>query len=350
MTIEEVVLDEVGGLSEEERAVRGEERHVLDGEHAQAATALQKTQLTRPQMQQARHYQPGHVVTMREQRQTRQYVVDSVDTRQNTVSMHDQSTGESRTESASRIQERGRLYEPVQINLGVGDRVIFNENDRDHDIRNGDSGHVKSIDASGVHIMLDRKDNGEPVNVTIDRELGAAIDYGYARTVHKSQGLTEGNVIVAGEASKGATAEQGYVATSRERDRLDVVTDNTERLARNWQRVADRETARSAIAKASQTRNGAAREQARQQARKQSEQVHEPESKLEQNQEPDQGQQAESAADGAQTQNADKAVDQDNANDDNKEQQQAYQPESRLKKQRQQEQRNDHDQGFESGL
>lgn len=51
------------------------------------------------------------------------------------------------------------------------------------------------------------------------------------------------HVIVAGEASRLATAETAYVAASRERLTLAIYTDDREKLGQSWARWAERQSA-----------------------------------------------------------------------------------------------------------
>ena len=73
-----------------------------------------------------------------------------------------------------------------------------------------------------------------------------ALDYGWCRTIHASQGQTVDHVVVAGEASRLATAETAYVAASRERWTLAVYTDDREKLGQGWTRWAERQSAMEA--------------------------------------------------------------------------------------------------------
>ncbi len=69
--------------------------------------------------------------------------------------------------------------------------------------------------------------------------------------MHSAQGATVNRVIVAGEASRVATAETAYVACSRERESLLIVTDNPERLQKSWETWAEKQHALTATRDAS---------------------------------------------------------------------------------------------------
>ena len=108
-------------------------------------------------------------------------------------------------------------------------------------IRNGEAA---TIDRMEDGIPIARLDSGK--EIALDPSQGQTVDYGWCRTIHASQGATVDHVLIAGEASRTATAQTAYVAASRERDTLKIYTDNASTLEKNWARVAQREHALSA--------------------------------------------------------------------------------------------------------
>ena len=133
------------------------------------------------------------------------------------------------------------VYTAREMELRTGDRVVFRQNDKEHDIMNGLQGTVQ-IDPNGDVSV--RTDTGQIIR--IDEDKAQVMDYSYARTVHSSQGATVERAIVVGEASRVATAESAYVACSREKTGLTIITDNTEKLGKTWEKFSDRKTAMSA--------------------------------------------------------------------------------------------------------
>jgi len=71
-----------------------------------------------------------------------------------------------------------------ELKISTGERLLFRQNDRDVGVRNGDSGTVKVVHKNQLQVQLD---SGEMLNIP---KTYQAIDYGYALTVHKSQGMT----------------------------------------------------------------------------------------------------------------------------------------------------------------
>ena len=71
-----------------------------------------------------------------------------------------------------------------ELKISTGERLLFRQNDRDIGVRNGDLGTVKAAHKEQLQVELD---SGEILTIP---KTYQAIDYGYALTVHKSQGMT----------------------------------------------------------------------------------------------------------------------------------------------------------------
>ena len=146
--------------------------------------------------------------------------------------------GQSRDWNPAKEKPVG-VYQPRAMELSPGDKIVFRENQQGVDrIHNGELA------------TIDRIENGKPVarldsgkELPLDPSHGQTVDYGWCRTIHASQGATVDRVIIAGEASRVATAQTAYVAASRERDTLTIYTDNSVALEKNWTQFAEREHA-----------------------------------------------------------------------------------------------------------
>jgi Ti-type conjugative transfer relaxase TraA len=110
-----------------------------------------------------------------------------------------------------------------------GDRIIFLENRRfqfvgapefsQQRVNNGMLGTVTKTTADvGGTVLHVRLDNGK--TVAFDSAVYANVDYGYAATVHKNQGVTVDQAFVLATASM--DRHLGYVAMSRHRDHVTV--------------------------------------------------------------------------------------------------------------------------------
>jgi Ti-type conjugative transfer relaxase TraA len=96
-----------------------------------------------------------------------------------------------------------------------GDRVMFLKNERSLGVKNGSLATVQDVTRARMAVLLD---DGQAV--AFDIKDYAAIDHGYAATVHKTQGVTVDRTHVL--ATPGLDAHASYVALSRHRDRVDL--------------------------------------------------------------------------------------------------------------------------------
>lgn len=99
--------------------------------------------------------------------------------------------------------------------FAVGDRVMFLENERSLGVKNGSLGDVQSVTATRMAVLLD-----DGRSVAFDVKDYAAIDHGYAATIHKTQGVTVDRAHVL--ATPGLDRHAAYVALSRHRERVDL--------------------------------------------------------------------------------------------------------------------------------
>ncbi len=94
----------------------------------------------------------------------------------------------------------------------VGDRVLALENRYDFGVLNGDLGTITGADARGIRV---RSDNGRDVSLPLDY-VTDHLQHGYARTVHKTQGLTCEVALLLGDDT--LYAELGYTGLTRGSD------------------------------------------------------------------------------------------------------------------------------------
>lgn len=108
------------------------------------------------------------------------------------------------------------VYSKKEIDLSKNDEIVFLKNDKNLDVKNGETGMIKEIDADNKIIKVEMK-NGQEKDINTDKYNN--IDYGYTLTNYKSQGATVNETMyIAGEQT---TSEQAfYVAGTR-------ATDNT---------------------------------------------------------------------------------------------------------------------------
>ena len=137
-------------------------------------------------------------------------------------------------------QERGELAGEVvyQTSEGArafapGDRVLFRENNRDLGVKNGMLGTVERVagpegsDGERLVVRLDSAQGpGQGRAVSVSMADYAAVDHGYATTIHKAQGATvdRAYVLASGSMDRHLT----YVAMTRHRDEARLYADRSE--------------------------------------------------------------------------------------------------------------------------
>ncbi len=110
------------------------------------------------------------------------------------------------------------VSESVQTNRGqreiaVNERIMFLRNEKSLGVKNGTLGTVERIDHGVMQVRLDGKDETRVIVETRDYQ---DLDYGYASTVHKSQGSTVDRSYIL--ASRYFDRHTSYVALSRHRE------------------------------------------------------------------------------------------------------------------------------------
>lgn len=99
------------------------------------------------------------------------------------------------------------------------DRVYFLKNDRALGVMNGTLGTIEKIDNQVITIGIDNVQANQPIaktQVTVDLEKYNHLEYGYAATIHKAQGVTVDRSYVL--ASRHIDAHATYVGLSRHRE------------------------------------------------------------------------------------------------------------------------------------
>ena len=91
---------------------------------------------------------------------------------------------------------------------------MFLQNERGLGVKNGTLGTVERVTSASMEVRLD-----DGRSAVFDVKDYAALDHGYAATVHKAQGVTVDRVHVL--ATPGLDSHAAYVALSRHRERVD---------------------------------------------------------------------------------------------------------------------------------
>jgi hypothetical protein len=125
------------------------------------------------------------------------------------------------------LQKQGHLKKEIDVTtsrgtvaMAVGEKVMFTKADRDLGVKNGTIGTVLKISAGGtVTVTLENGRTAE-FGARQDADKGIHIDYGYAVTGHKSQGMTLDAAFVL--ADKSMAKENLGVAMTRHRHEVNI--------------------------------------------------------------------------------------------------------------------------------
>jgi len=104
-----------------------------------------------------------------------------------------------------------------QRDFATGDRVMFLKNDRELGVRNGSLGTVEDVTRHSMRVTLDGLERASVAFMVKDY---ASLDYGYAATVHKAQGVTVDKTFVL--ATPSMDRHLAYVGMTRHRDGVEV--------------------------------------------------------------------------------------------------------------------------------
>ena len=110
------------------------------------------------------------------------------------------------------------------IHLSSGDRILFLRNDRQLGISNGEFATISKIDGDKITVKLGKTSTRE---MTFSTNEYQDFNYGYAATVHKSQGSTYDHVFVY-VAGRSWDRFLSYVAMTRHRKMLNVYADQSQ--------------------------------------------------------------------------------------------------------------------------
>lgn len=134
-----------------------------------------------------------------------------------------------------------QVYERRSIEIAAQDRLLLTANRREAGFRatNGEMVTVSGVDERG-RIQLE---DGRTLPANYQH-----FDHGYAVTAHRSQGKSVDAVVISGDAMK---KELFYVAASRGRERVTVVTSDKELLRESAGRSGERQSASELVRKMS---------------------------------------------------------------------------------------------------
>jgi ATP-dependent exoDNAse (exonuclease V) alpha subunit len=115
------------------------------------------------------------------------------------------------------------VFERVELEVSLGDKVRWTRNDKVLGVRNGQDAEVAAFDDKSISLR-----DKEGKVVTLGRQEFVHVDHNYVNTVYSSQGKTCDNVIVCTDETFGKEAM--YVAVSRAKLGVKIFCEDREKL------------------------------------------------------------------------------------------------------------------------
>ena len=207
-------------------------------------TVLEKADLSKQEASVAANYEAGHVVQFTSALrgigiEKGEYAsVEKSDSFNNLVTVR---TEDGRSVSFDPVRVKGVevFNERHGKEFSAGDRVAFTKNDKDLDVKNGQTGVVKEFDGKNMSIQME---NGTTREVNLDEYRH--IDYAYAVTSFKSQGQTVDLVMNHHNTEHGKHGDrETYVNFTRAKEDVLVYTQNAEKASEQSGVILDKESA-----------------------------------------------------------------------------------------------------------
>jgi len=157
------------------------------------------------------------------------YTVESIDNETNKLSLtYTNKEGEAKQVHVDTKQIAGKITvsKEEERSFGIGDKVLMTKNDKKVGVMNGQVGIVKSIDKEVMKVDFGEK------QIDINTREYKSLDHGFGVTIHASQGATEKKAILLADSENNSmnNYNSAYVAMSRQKEELTVVTDNKDQL------------------------------------------------------------------------------------------------------------------------
>lgn len=209
------------------------------GTEAQNIEMLHPKQLDKQAISQAYHYEVGDVVRFRySTKRFHEPYYRVIEVKGNQLQLQDRF-GEIKDCSLDKYKDR-EVFSTQELELRVGDRLRFTRNHREWGQINGQLLTIDSFSPDGTISINTR---GKVETLTPDQLVH--VDYAYCRTVHAAQGWTAQEAIWAPGNNPGK--EQTYVALSRAKTELEIVTVDRQALGLSAERSMGQENAQDLV-------------------------------------------------------------------------------------------------------
>ncbi len=232
------------------RAMRSEANHAVQAElkaNAEIAatgtsfTVLDRINATREGARLMRAYRPGHVVEIRTNLPSQglvrgdRGVVTGVEGDRVRLGMVDGSEKLFRPGRLARNLDRDAvsIFALKQVELHVGDRIRWSDNDRTRGLDNGAMARVEEVGRG--RLVVSSLIDGAVHEIASGDRMAERLDLAYAINVHVAQGVTTDHGIVAMRSSerKLLTERSFLVALTRVADKVALVVDDGRKVERH---------------------------------------------------------------------------------------------------------------------
>lgn len=219
------------------------------GESLGAVKTREKVNLSREHRGKVRSYLPRKNGKVREGDQLmvvmsgETYEVEGVNEKRGTLSLVTQNEqgGERRIEMHAKHLKDSQVFKRSTLEIAKGELVMFRENDRKLGVVNGDTGRVIGRNEKTGNIQVEMPGRERPLEV--DGDQARVLEHAYARTVHTSQGMTVNRAFFAVEGGMQALANMAYVALTRHKFDVQVITDKVSAITKQFSKWSERESA-----------------------------------------------------------------------------------------------------------
>lgn len=210
------------------------------------AVVLERKGLTKSEIRNADSYKPGEVVRFARGYQKHgiekgsYWQVENVNTNDRIITL---SRGDQQLEWRPVRLSRVEVFRSQSLEVAPGDKIIFNRNDRNAGLVNGQTATVRHMNReTGQAVVVGRDGQAREINLGTQQHW----TYAYAVTAHAAQGSTADRAFVHAESHRANLVNQRslYVGVSRVRDELRIFTDSKDSLREAVQlRTGEKEVA-----------------------------------------------------------------------------------------------------------
>ncbi|MEQ1667448.1 MAG: hypothetical protein ABL868_03240, partial [Sulfuriferula sp.] len=177
---------------------------------------LERKDMTAEQAKRAANYQQGDKIKFAKDYKSlglergEQVTVLKTDTRTNTITA---MTSKGSTVTYQPDRHQAQAYQAKERELGVGDKIKFAENNRDFDVKNGQSATIERIEGASLAVRLE-----DGKTKSIDMSKYQHIDHAYVSTSQAAQGQTVNKTIIHHNTEAGKHGQrEAYVNATRAR-------------------------------------------------------------------------------------------------------------------------------------